>query len=194
MALPAEKPYREFNYADYLSWDDGKRWELIAGTAYDMTPAPGRRHQWAVLALGSALFRFLEGKRCQVYVAPFDVRLPEPDETDETASNVVQPDIVVVCDRKKLDDRGCRGAPDLVIEVLSPHATGRDLEIKLRLYERHQVREYWIVDPWQKLVTLHRLGTDGKYRPTEARNIEAILDTDVLPGFSVPVATVLAQD
>ncbi|MBI4778090.1 Uma2 family endonuclease, partial [Candidatus Desantisbacteria bacterium] len=126
MGFEARKKEERFTYGDYLKWPDDQRWELIDGVAYDMSPAPSRKHQKVVGELFAQFHSYLKDKSCEVYVAPFDVRLPEVDEgvaplaADEEIITVVQPDIVVVCDRDKLDDRGGRGAPDIVIEILSP--------------------------------------------------------------------------
>ena len=136
-ALPKTKQC--FTYADYKEWDlaKGERFELIYGEAYAMS-APGARHQAVQLALSSQLYFFLEEKPCKAYPAPFDVRLfYEKDETDDT---VVQPDIVVICDEKKRGVEGCRGAPDLVVEILSPSNTAIEMERKLKLYQRACVR------------------------------------------------------
>ena len=160
LALKLEETY---TYGDYLQWDDGERWELIDGVAYNMTPAPNRRHQAILRELSFQLVSFLTDKPCKVYFAPFDVRLPVHDEEDDDVTTVVQPDIVVICDPKKLDDRGARGAPDLVIEILSPSTSRKDVKIKFNLYEKHGVREYWIVDPTGGTVMAYRLGPDGRY-------------------------------
>ncbi|MBI4778088.1 Uma2 family endonuclease [Candidatus Desantisbacteria bacterium] len=140
MGFAARKKEERFTYGDYLKWPDEERWELIDGVAYDMSPAPSRRHQEVVGELFRQFATYLLGKSCKVYVAPFDVRLPECDEADEDIITVVQPDIIVVCDRDKLDDKGGRGAPDIVIEILSPWTAKKDLRTKYNLYERHRVR------------------------------------------------------
>ena len=152
-----------YTYADYLKWTDGERWELIDSIAYNMTPAPSRRHQEILGELYRQLSNYLVGKDCKVYPAPFDVRLPQEAENEEGTTTVVQPDIVVVCDPVKLDNRGCKGAPDLVVEILSPETAKKDLTTKLTLYERVGVKEYWIVHPTDKTVMIFELSQDGKY-------------------------------
>jgi len=153
-----------FTYADYLSWPDGERWELIDGEAYMMSPAPSRRHQELSMELGIQFANFLKGKSCKVYFAPFDVRLPQhADQPDDEIETVVQPDIVVVCDRSKLDDKGCKGAPDLVIEILSPSTSKMDLQDKFILYQRVGVKEYWLVHPSDKTVMVFRRNELGEY-------------------------------
>ena len=119
MGLPV-KDHQHHSYADYLGWPDDERYELIDGVAYVMTPAPGRRHQEVVVEMLRQIADALEGGPCRVYVAPFDVRLPRHGEADEQVDTVVQPDLSVICDEGKLDERGCRGAPDWVVEVISP--------------------------------------------------------------------------
>ena len=119
MASPAEKN-RKLTYGDYLEWTDKERWELINGEALNITPTPSRRHQGVLMALASEFYNFLEDKSCEVYVAPFDVRLPEADQPEKDITTVVQPDLTVVCDLTKLDDKGCLGTPDLIVEIISP--------------------------------------------------------------------------
>jgi Uma2 family endonuclease len=152
-ALPKEK--RHFTYADYKEWDlaEGERYEVIYGEAYAMS-APNTRHQEILVALVTQIYNYLQGKPCKVYPAPFDVRLfYEEDESDDT---VVQPDITVICDEKKRGYEGCRGVPDLVIEILSPSNTAIEMERKLKLYQDAGIREYWIIDPENNGVTVYR--------------------------------------
>src|SRR5665647_2743669 len=122
-----------------------ERWELINGQAYNMTPAPSRRHQEISGQLHTLFNNYLRGKTCRIYAAPFDVRLPQMQESYEQTSTVVQPDLVVVCDKTKLDQQGCKGSPDLVMEITSPSTFQKDLKEKFNLYERVSVLEYWIV-------------------------------------------------
>ena len=136
----------KYTYADYCNWSEDERWELIDGEAYAMS-APSRLHQKILVELARQIGNYLEEKTCEVYVAPFDVRLPKRNEKDEQVDTVVQPDISVICDENKLDDKGCRGAPDWVIEILSPSNSFRDLDVKRKLYEQHGVKEYWIINP-----------------------------------------------
>ena len=165
--MPQPKPQLEehFTYGDYRTWPDNERWELIDGVAYDMSPAPSRLHQDAFGGIFFQIRAFLAGAECQVYGAPFDVRLPHGTQLDDDIETVVQPDIVVVCDRKKLDDKGCKGAPDLVIEILSPSTSSKDLHEKFRLYERVGVKEYWIVHPLDRTVLVFRREGDTYGRP-----------------------------
>lgn len=154
-----------FTYGDYLTWPEEERWELIDGVAWNMTPAPSTRHQQVVGELFWQIAGYFSGKPCQAFVSPFDVRLPDADEADDQVPTVVQPDIAVVCDPKKLDDRGCRGAPDLVIEVLSPSTALKDQSAKLALYERRGVKEYWMIHPHDETVTVRVLTEEGQFAP-----------------------------
>ena len=161
MALPAEKT--QYTFADVLAWDESERAELIDGEVFLMAPAPSRGHQEISGALFAQLYNYLEGKRCKVYHPPFDVRLFERDgNTPEDVDTVVEPDLTVVCDMDKLDDMGCKGAPDMVVEILSPSPRRHDRLTKFNLYQRAGVREYWIVDPADKSVQVFTL-EDGHY-------------------------------
>lgn len=168
MGLPLKKDERKFTYADYLTWPEDERWELIEGIPYNMTPAPSRIHQKILGDLHRQFSTYLLDKKCEVYAAPFDVVLPEESDEDSEIVTVVQPDLVVVCDEEKLDEKGCRGAPDLVVEILSPSTARRDLKEKLLLYERVGVREYWVVHPHEKVVEVFRLCDTGEYGKPEA--------------------------
>ena len=163
MGNPALTPQESFTYREYRTWPDDERWELIDGQAWAMSPAPMTRHQDLSGKLFLAIGNFLEGKPCKVYSAPFDVLFPQGEESDDETRTVVQPDIVVICDKSKITERGGRGAPDWIIEILSPRTAKKDLETKYRLYERHGVREYWIVDPGAKVIHAWRLGKDGRF-------------------------------
>ena len=147
---------KRYTYEDYAAWDDDVRYELIDGVAY-MLAAPVWEHQ----SLGGEIFKqlavFLTGKTCKAFYAPFDVRL-NADQGDDT---VVQPDVVVICDRSKLSKTGCIGAPDLVIEILSPSTSSRDKVLKFKKYLQAGVREYWIVDPDSKTVSVNVLDNRG---------------------------------
>lgn len=191
MGHPARHVDEHYTYGDYLKWPEDERWELIEGEAYNMTPAPSKTHQKLLGRLFSQIDRFLEGKRCEVYMAPLDVRLPEKRERDEDVETVVQPDILVVCDPGKLDEKGCRGAPDFVIEIVSPATARKDLGRKKALYEKHGVKEYWVVHP-TNIVTIWLLGEGGKY--AEAHTVEATGRAAVatLPGLEIDLEAVFA--
>jgi Uma2 family endonuclease len=162
MASPAEKN-QKLTYGDYLEWPDEERWEIIDGELFNITPTPSRRHQDVLMALASKFYNFLEDKFCEVYVAPFDVRLPEGDQSEKEINTVVQPDLTVICDPAKLDEKGCLGSPDLIIEIISPSTAAHDYIRKLTLYERRQVPEYWIVHPIDKTAMVFQLNDHREY-------------------------------
>lgn len=164
MSESAQRSEQSFTYQDYLTWPLNERWELLNGRAFNMTPAPpSRRHQEISAQLLTLFNNYLKGKPCRVYAAPFDVRLPQLLESDLQTSTVVQPDIVVVCDKNKLDQRGCIGSPDLVVEITSPSTFQRDLKEKFILYESVGVLEYWIVYPEENTICVFQLTHEGKY-------------------------------
>lgn len=188
MEYRADDATPRYTYGDYVQWDDDERWELIDGRPYAMG-APNVAHQRLVMSLGAQLHAQLEGARCEALISPLDVRLPRDDEPDDAIVDVVQPDVLVVCDPSKLDERGCRGAPDLVIEVLSPSNADHDRVTKLALYERHGVREYWVVQPVERLVTTHHLEVDpqhgGRFGMVVTRLAEGRHRVAVLPGVEI---------
>jgi Uma2 family endonuclease len=189
MSLPLRDPERH-TYGDYRTWPEPPRYELIEGMAYAMAPAPTRRHQRLVGELFRAISDTLEHSTCEVNLAPFDVRLPKDDEADDDIETVVQPDLSVVCDPAKLDDKGCRGAPDWLIEVLSPATAGHDQVRKLALYERHGVREYWLVHPVDRVVTIYRL-ENGAYGRPVVDELQGRSRCMACPGAEIDWATVV---
>ncbi len=166
---PTEYGYanpRLYTYADYLTWADDKRREIINGVVYDLFSAPRSWHASITASIFLAIGWFIKKRKgkCKIYHAPFDVRFPKRGETaDGKIYTVVQPDICVVCDRTKIDEAGCIGAPDLIVEVQSPSTAKRDLQEKFQLYEESGVREYWVVYPRVKGLTVFLLQDDGKY-------------------------------
>jgi Uma2 family endonuclease len=200
MTQTALKRDASYTYADYLQWDDGERWELIHGVAYpahvaDLDRLP-RRHQDVAVDLLSQFANHLLGKQASVYIMPFEVRLPVlgvSGVTNDTTSTVVQPDLVVVCDPSMLDDRGCKGAPDLVIEILSPDSVARDQKEKFLLYEQAGVLEYWLVHPTDRIVTVFHRGADGAYgRPAVYTPGESIR-VGILPELEIDLAAVFGD-
>jgi len=157
-AMPAYDRSGYYKYEDYCAWEDDKRWELIDGKPHLMS-APSENHQLLLVELVRQFANFLKGKKCRVFAAPFDVRLNH-DTLDDT---VVQPDVLVVCDREKTaDGKALKGAPDLAIEILSPSNPKHDTLVKYKKYMESGVREYWTVDPQSKTVNVNIL-VDGKY-------------------------------
>lgn len=190
---PRLKEHEHFTYADYLTWPDEERWELIEGVPYSMSPAPNRMHQKVSAVLFNQIFNHLKGKTCEAYSAPFDVRLPEiPTVSDEQIETVVQPDIVVICNPDKLDDRGCKGAPDLVIEILSPSTAEHDLKDKFYLYQRVGVLEYWIVNQTDKTLMIFKLNAAGEYGRPEMYGSRDMVAVPLLGDLEINLAEVFA--
>ncbi|MDE7260655.1 MAG: Uma2 family endonuclease [Oscillospiraceae bacterium] len=191
MALPAENP--RYTFADCLTWDESERIELIYGEAYMMAP-PLREHQDIILQFGRQLGDYLEGKRCKVYLAPFGVRLFEEDgDRPEDVDTLVEPDISVICDLEKLDKYGCKGAPDLIVEVLSPSTRRHDRVTKFNLYQRAGVREYWIVNPEDKSVQVMLLDENGILRPHEDYGREDMAKVNVLEDCLIDLRRVFPE-
>jgi Uma2 family endonuclease len=157
---------KRYTYADYLTWMDDVRRELYDGLIKLMTPAPSRMHQKISTNLTRVFSNFLIHKNCEVYHAPSDVRFPKDRKSidDKLVYTVLQPDLYVVCDLSKLDDRGCLGAPDLIIEIISPKTSKRDTRDKFDIYQEHGVREYWIVGPNDETVNVFVLDESGKFQ------------------------------
>jgi Uma2 family endonuclease len=185
MGLPLRKEEQRFTYGDYLEWPDNERRELIHGVPYDMSPAPSRTHQRILGALHLQLGDYFRGRECEVYLAPFDVRLPQGNEEEAQISTVVQPDMVIVCDSSKLDERGCKGAPDLAIEIMSPHTARKDMREKLSLYEEVGVKEYWVVDPSEEIFMVFTLSSSGQYGKPNVYAAEDAIKTEIFPDLSV---------
>jgi Uma2 family endonuclease len=157
-----------------------------------MTPAPASLHQRISVTVSGELYNQLKNKTCQLFTAPFDVRLPRKGETDDKkVFTVVQPDICVICDAAKIDARGCTGAPDIVIEILSPGNNQKELRNKYEVYEESGVLEYWIVSPQDKTFLKYTL-INGRYQPSRLMTIGDIITTDILPGFHLNLETVFA--
>jgi len=163
MKVPTFEPNTRYSYKDYLLWDKEERWELIDGVPYNMTPAPSSKHQEVLGHIFVLFYNYLIDKRCKAYLAPFEVRLSNSDKAEEIY-NVVQPDLSVICNRHKIDDRGCKGSPDLIVEVLSPGLSAkRDKVVKYELYEKYKIKEYWIVDPYNENIEVFTL-ENGHYQ------------------------------
>ena len=178
---------KRYSYADYLTWVDDVRRELIEGFI-KLFPAPRRVHAEIshniVWNLGTIIKK--NKGNCKVYDAPFDVRLPKNGETsNEKIYTVVQPDICVVCDPSKLDDAGCCGAPDMIVEILSPSTAKRDLFDKYILYEKNGVKEYWAVHAKDKAITVFLLQTDGKYGNGQVYELPGKVPINIFDGYLI---------
>jgi len=177
--------YQGYSYSDYLTWQMDEVVELIKGKIFKKAAAAPRRiHQRISIKLAAKLYYFLEKKACQVYEAPFDVRFPTSSKEDKKIYDVVQPDICVICDLEKLDDRGCIGAPDLIVEILSPGNSKTELKHKFELYESNGVREYWIIHAETQDLLIYSL-IDGKYVPSRLFTSGDVVKSMVLDGFTL---------
>lgn len=182
-----------FTFADCLTRDSGERFEVIKGEAFLMA-TPSRIHQKICMELSRQLANFLEGKNCDVYPAPFGVRLFEQDgENPGDVDTVVEPDISVICDKSKLDQYDCKGAPDLVIEVLSPSTQRHDQLVKLNLYQQAGVREYWIADPENQTVRIMLLSGNGIFKTHEVYRREDVAKVNVLNGCFIELEKVFSE-
>lgn len=180
----AEALAAHFTYADYRTWPATERWELIEGVAYAMA-APSRLHQLVSFEVGFQIRTYLTGKPCSIYAAPFDIRLPRRHEADDAVDTIVQPDLAVICDKSKLDDKGCRGAPDWVVEVLSPKTALIDLDKKRRLYEQHGIKEYWIIHPLDRWVMIYTLDAEGRYGHPRLTGMDEATQASLFPELSI---------
>ncbi len=176
----ALKEDRKYTLAEWRTWPEGERWELIYGVPYGMSPAPRLRHQEQALDLAHKLLLFFEDEPCRVFIAPLDVFLRDEDQDEEI---VVEPDVLVVCDPDRIKDDGIHGAPDLVAEVLSDSTGGKDWGVKKELYERSGVKEYWIVHP-ETCCTYQYVREGGRFAPVkEFRRGESVASV-LFPGFT----------
>ena len=181
-----------YTYSDYLSWQWAEMTELIRGKIFKMSPAPSSKHQIVSGNLFGLLWNYLRGKKCQVFIGPFDVRLPlsPKQKSDREIITVVQPDLCVVCDPTKIDERGCLGAPDLIIEILSEHTSSKDLREKFDVYEEAGVREYWVVHPQEQTVLVYTRNPKGKYEGV----LTPYVRTDSLSPITLPALTINLEE
>ena len=192
MAMP--QPNDHFTYADALTWDEDDRIELIYGEPVMMAP-PSTAHQDIVVDLTAQFRTYLRDKTCRVYSAPFGVRLFQQEgEHPEDVDTLVEPDLSIVCDENKLDEAGYRGAPALIVEVLSTSNQRHDRFVKFRLYQRAGVKEYWIVDPEAKHVQVYTLEEDGQYSSAIVYGAEDKLPVGVLEGLIIDLSWVFPKD
>lgn len=185
---------KTYSYADYLKWRFDERVELIKGKIFPMSPAPSRSHQEISIATTVKLFTFLKDKPCKVYAAPFDVRLPRISKEDSAVYTVVQPDICVICDLSKLDDRGCIGAPDIIVEILSPGNNKKELRNKFDVYQEAGVKEYWIIHPSERTFLKYTLDEAGLFQPSKLLIGGDHVTSLVLPGFSLDLNEVFEEN
>lgn len=161
--LPLRKRDKLFTYADYKNWPDDERWELIDGVAWNMSPAP------------------------------FDVFLPEKGQNEEDINNIVQPDLAVICDKSKLNSKGCTGAPDLIVEIVSPWTSKKDLNEKFNLYERFGVKEYWVLDPGFEALQAYHLSAEMSYGDGMVYELNDVITSEILKDFSFRLADIFSD-
>jgi Uma2 family endonuclease len=162
-------PQGVYTYADYLTWQFEQAVELINGKLQKIE-APNRKHQDISMQLSGRFYTEFKGLLCKTYAAPFDVRLFDKKKSlnaNKDVLTVVQPDLCVVCDKEKLDEKGCIGAPDLIIEILSASNSKKEMRTKKELYEENEVKEYWIIDPTHETLLQYSLQENGKYTPPQ---------------------------
>jgi Uma2 family endonuclease len=190
MPIPEEE--QKYTYADYLTWPEEERWEIIDGVSY-LQAAPSPIHQEVFTELVKQFAVYLTGKPCRVYPAPFCVRLPQGGEKGEKeVKNVVEPDISIVCDKSKIDDQGCNGAPDIIIEIISPSSGKKDRVVKFNKYEKAGVQEYWVVEPEQKLVSVFLLQDNRRFSRPEMYTDEDKVKVSLFPDLEIDLSPVFA--
>ncbi|MCB0628392.1 MAG: Uma2 family endonuclease [Saprospiraceae bacterium] len=190
--LDADKQY---SYADYLLWQFKERVELIRGRIFKMSPAPSTTHQKVSRQLSLQLFAFFDKKKsCEAFSAPFDVRLPIGNtRKDDETFTVVQPDLCVICDLDKLDEKGCLGAPDLIIEILSPGNSKREMREKFEVYEESGVQEYWLVNPSDKTVLIYVLNDDREFVGLQPLTEDQIARSRTFPELEIRLNEVFTK-
>jgi len=182
-----------FTYADYLTWRFEQSVELLKGKIFKMSPAPSLKHQNVSSKLHGLLFIYLRNNPCKLYSAPFDVRLLDKNKSsiaNKDIYTVVQPDLCVICDQNKLDEKGCIGAPDLIIEILSPGNSKKEMIFKYDLYEEAGVTEYWIVFPSEFVLQQFVLNEDGKYYLKRSFSEDMKFNSHIFPDLEIDLGEV----
>ncbi len=182
---------KSYTFADYLTWQFQERLELIKGKIFKMSPAPNRIHQTVSGNLYLKFGNLLKNKTCRVYSAPFDVRLInfKKSTDDKQVTTVVQPDLCIICDKSKLDFKGCIGSPDLVVEILSPGNTEKEMGVKFDLYEENEIKEYWIIEPFDKTIFIYTL-QNGKYIGLKPQTQLDVIKSPLFPNLNFDVKDV----
>ncbi|GAB2991660.1 Uma2 family endonuclease [Cyclobacterium sediminis] len=184
--------YGSYSYADYLSWQLDEMVELIRGSVFKQAAAPRLIHQRISGKIFHQIYTFLQGKNCEVFTAPFDVRLPVSSKDLDKIDTVVQPDLCVVCDPEKLDELGCVGAPDLIIEILSPGNNKKELQLKYEVYEASGVKEYWVIHPDERTLLIYTLER-GTYQPSRLLTLGDRVKSLALAGFVLDLNEVFGE-
>lgn len=190
MSIPESN--KKYTYADYLTWPEGEHWEIINGTAY-MQSAPSWQHQSISRELMLQFGEYLRDKTCQVFASPFDLRLPEKNEKDEDTTFVVQPDLTIICDREGLKGTGYYGTPSLIIEITFPSTGKIDRLYKFNKYEKANIKEYWIVEPELKIVSVFVLQDNLRYGRPEVYDEEAMIPVSIFPDLAIDLRRVFDE-
>ena len=186
-------PSVSYTYADYLKWQFEERLELFRGKIFKLS-APTTNHQVVAGNLTASIITFLKGKGCKAFPAPFDVRLPvQNKKRDSEITTVVQPDICIICDVSKIDERGCCGAPDLVVEILSPGNSKKEIKLKYELYEEAGVKEYWIVNPVEENIVVFLLNEQDKFSGLKMYAGEDTIHSTAVPGLNISVSEIFTN-
>ena len=179
-----------YTYADYLQWQFEERLELFRGKIFKLS-APNTNHQVILANTLVLVAAFLKKKSCKFFIAPFDVRLPLKNrKKDDEVTTVVQPDLCIVCDESKIDSRGCCGAPDLIIEILSPGNSKKEIKLKYELYEESGVKEYWIVNPVEENIVVFFLNEQGKFSGLKMYTSEDTIHSSAVPGLNINITEI----
>ncbi|MCB0652247.1 MAG: Uma2 family endonuclease [Saprospiraceae bacterium] len=184
------EPSAEYTIQDYLSWPFDEMVELIRGKVFRMSPGPNTKHQRISTFLLNKIYNYLEHKKCEVFHAPFDVYLPVQHPKTGKPNTVVQPDITVICDPKKISEKGCEGSPDMVMEIISDSTRKKDIQIKFELYEECKINTYWLVFPKEEIIEIFELNATGKYERKGGYSDEDELTSDLLPGLRIKASHV----
>ncbi len=186
-----------YSYADYMGWKLEQAVELIRGKIFRMSPAPKTRHQRVSRNLNGLFFNRLDIPSCEFFSAPFDVRLPDRRKSagaNQDIFTVVQPDLCVIGDASKIDENGCLGAPDLVVEILSKGNANKEMRLKFELYEEAGVREYWVADPERQYIHLFQLGPDERYLPPRVFLRDDVLQSAIFPDLKIDLREVFPEE
>ncbi len=185
---------RRYSFSDYLTWMDDKRRELIDGFVKRMSPAPSKIHQQVSLQFSLQFGNYLRDKTCELFYAPFDVRFPDDKEKEDAKIfTVVQPDICVICDQQKLDEKGCLGPPDLIIEIVSDNNPERDVEEKYTLYQAYGVKEYWVVFPFEKTVNVFFLDKEGRFQLQGMYSHKSTIKVNIFADLEINLKDVFSE-
>lgn len=184
-------PIKTYTYKDYLTYDENERIEIIEGGIYNMSPAPSRIHQKAIMEISYKIKNYIESNNgpCEVYPAPFDVILKNDDEEVEDSQNIVQPDISVICDKNKLTDKGCTGSPDMLLEIVSPSNASNDYVRKLYLYEKYKVKEYWIISPMKRNIHVYSLNDNNQYDEPKVYTFQDKVKVNIYDNLEIDFST-----